>query len=100
MSPPSAGSRGRGERARGARVLCLSAGRLLLVQHEDPAAGETFWLLPGGGREPGETLAQAAVRETLEETGVDIRVVRRLRVAPGPGLSRYALFLAEPIGLI
>jgi 8-oxo-dGTP pyrophosphatase MutT (NUDIX family) len=89
--------RGNRQRARGARVLCVAAGRVLLVQHEDSATGERFWLLPGGGREYAETLAAAAARETLEETGVPVRVVRRLRGAAGPGLAQYALFLAEPV---
>jgi 8-oxo-dGTP pyrophosphatase MutT (NUDIX family) len=76
-------------------VLCVVGGHVLLVEHVEPATGERFWLLPGGGREQGETLAQAAVREMLEETGVAVRVVRRLR-APD-SVRRYAIFLAEPV---
>lgn len=41
--------------------------RVLLVPVDDGEA--SWWDLPGGGLEPGESTAQAAVRETLEETG-------------------------------
>jgi 8-oxo-dGTP pyrophosphatase MutT (NUDIX family) len=34
-------------------------------------AGRRVWGLPKGGVEPGETLAQTAVREVAEETGID-----------------------------
>lgn len=42
---------------------------VLLVQSR--GAG-TRWAIPGGGREDGETYADAAVRETREETGIEI----------------------------
>lgn len=71
-------------------------GRLLLVQHFDRERGKRYWLPPGGGQEPGETLEQAAVREVLEETGIPVRIIRRLRV-PSSARGRTALFLAEAL---
>ena len=41
---------------------------VLLVKNEE------FWSLPGGKREVGETLQQAAIREAKEETGYDVGV--------------------------
>ncbi len=80
----------------GSRALCLSHGQLLLVEHHDPHTQQSYWLLPGGGREVGETFAAAAIREVREETGVAVRVVRRLRVPIDQGRVTYALFLVEP----
>jgi 8-oxo-dGTP pyrophosphatase MutT (NUDIX family) len=82
-------------RVAGVRVLIVAHARILLVRHEDRATGHGWWVLPGGGHEPGETLAQAAVREVHEETGLSVRVLRRLRVPPGTPHVTYALFLAE-----
>jgi 8-oxo-dGTP pyrophosphatase MutT (NUDIX family) len=98
-STASAGVRAprRGAALKGARALVLHRGWILLVLHGEPSTGQRFWLLPGGGVERGETLAQAAAREVLEETGVPVRVLRRMRVRPGTGVARYALFLAEPL---
>lgn len=45
-------------------------GRLLLIQRSDNG----LWAMPGGGLEPGETVAQAAAREVLEETGIAVDV--------------------------
>lgn len=50
------------------------AGRVLLVQRgHEPQKGR--WSLPGGKCEPGETPAEAAVREAKEETGLEVRVL-------------------------
>ena len=57
------------------------AGRLLLVRHEGHRDG---WAVLGGAVEVGESPAEAAVRETREEIGADVRLVRLLDVLGGP----------------
>lgn len=48
-------------------VIIDGAGRMLLPHWHAPDAGG--WTLPGGGIDPGEDPADAAVREVFEETG-------------------------------
>ena len=52
------------------------ANRVLLHRRTDNG----LWGLPGGAVEPGESVADAAVREVLEETGYSVRVVSFLGV--------------------
>jgi 8-oxo-dGTP diphosphatase len=69
------------ERIDVAQVLIERTGKVLLV-HTVGAAGSNIdrWGLPGGGREAGETLVQAAVREVREETGLEVDVGQLLAV--------------------
>ena len=70
--------------------------RLLLVEHEHPDWGR-FWVLPGGGWQPNEMLAQAARREVREETGLELVALRRVAV-PRAVIREgtdYALFIGE-----
>ena len=58
-----------------ARVLVVGPGdTLLLLQFRTRARTpeSTYWLTPGGGIIPGESVAEAAVRELREETGIEI----------------------------
>jgi len=55
----------------GVGVVIVQDGKVLVVQRgREPAAGT--WAFPGGRLELGETLAEAAVREAREETGLEI----------------------------
>jgi 8-oxo-dGTP pyrophosphatase MutT (NUDIX family) len=62
-------------RRKAARVVLLDAGdRVLLLETTDPADASkgTWWELPGGGIEHGESSGRAAVRELYEETGIRV----------------------------
>ena len=65
-----------------ALVVVRRGHRFLLTQEHK--YGST-WSIPGGRVEPGESLADAAVREVFEETGVPIRLDGILRVEHSPG---------------
>ncbi|HYF63057.1 MAG TPA: NUDIX hydrolase [Herpetosiphonaceae bacterium] len=47
---------------------------ILLLQQTDHGCGRTYWLLPGGRREAGETEEHCVEREVLEETGLHVTV--------------------------
>lgn len=51
-------------------LLIQSEQGVLFVRHEKD--GRSYWLLPGGGVEFGETLEETARREALEETGLEV----------------------------
>ncbi len=78
-------------------VAIIHEGKILLTQRDD---FET-WILPSGGVEDGESLAQAAIRETKEETGLDVELTglvgvysRISNMAPVHAI----LFTAKPVG--
>jgi 8-oxo-dGTP diphosphatase len=74
----------------GTEIGCVGAvikderGRLLLIKRgHEPGAG--LWSLPGGRIEPGETDAEALVREMLEETGLTVEPGRLIGSVKRPG---------------
>lgn len=66
-----------------ASAVIISEGRILMVQISD--RGRSWWCLPGGTIEPGETPEQAVLRELREELNVQVLPQRRLYAAPMPG---------------
>lgn len=57
-----------------ASAVCQAEGQLLLVRLRDPVSGVEALYPPGGGVETGEEPAATARRETLEETGLRVRI--------------------------
>ncbi|KMY45895.1 ADP-ribose pyrophosphatase [Bacillus sp. FJAT-27916] len=57
------------------------------------------WEMPGGQVEEGESLKEAAIRETKEETGIDIEILSFCGIFQNVKRSICnTLFLAKPIG--
>ncbi len=74
----------------------LFGGRVLLVKRGiEPSVGK--WVIPGGFVERGETVEDAAIRETREETGLAVRLVSLLNVYSYDGVGIVlVVFVAEP----
>ena len=77
------------------------AGRVLLVRRgKAPSAGS--WSVPGGRCLPGESAADACVREVAEETGLVVEIVRRAgtveRRAPDGGIYVIDDFVCRLVG--
>jgi ADP-ribose pyrophosphatase YjhB (NUDIX family) len=62
-------------------VVTDEQGRILLHRRSD----NDRWSLPGGAMELGESIAGCAVRETSEETGVDVEVTGIVGIYSNPG---------------
>lgn len=54
-------------------------GKFLLVQEKKEKV-YGLWSIPAGKVDEGDTLESAAIRETKEETGFDVRLVHKLEV--------------------
>jgi 8-oxo-dGTP diphosphatase len=82
----------------GVGCVVVRAGALLMVQRgQEPAKG--LWSLPGGRLEHGESLTDAAAREVLEETGIEVEVLDFLGVFEAPGDTHFVIldYLARPL---
>lgn len=82
----------------GVNVAVIHSGQILLVKRED----FDVWCLPGGHIDAGESVAQAALRETREETGIEVKLTRLVGVysvqGGNAGGNHVILFRAEPLG--
>ncbi len=76
-------------------VFDKSWNKILLVKRRDVPV----WVIPGGGIEKGETPEEAAIRETREESGYDIKIIRKIAEYTHRGNNkRNNLFEAVVIG--
>jgi ADP-ribose pyrophosphatase YjhB (NUDIX family) len=81
----------------GVNVAIIQDGHILLTKRED----FEVWCMPGGAVDPNESLADAAVREALEETGLTVQLTRLVGVYSQPDWltgNHIALFAGTPAG--
>ena len=88
-----------------ATIFDSSRQKVLLTRRTDNGR----WCLPGGHTEAGESVVETCLRETLEETGLEVRMLRLLGVYSSPHRvveysdgNRYHIvalnFEVEPVG--
>ncbi|MFJ9577935.1 NUDIX hydrolase [Streptomyces sp. NPDC101191] len=81
-----------------AAAIVVHQGRVLMVRRR-VSEGELSWQFPAGEVEPGESREDAAVRETQEETGLDVVVVKLLGERVHPKTGRLMSYTAcEVVG--
>jgi ADP-ribose pyrophosphatase YjhB (NUDIX family) len=61
-------------------VVASDAGEILLIRRSD----NDNWALPGGAIDLGESVTQAAIRETKEETGIDCEITGLVGIYTDP----------------
>ncbi len=80
-----------------AATIPVVDGRLLLTRRTiDPGRG--LWTFPGGFVDFGETATAAAVRETFEETGLEVALDQLLDVYSDPGAPVVIVYRARVLG--
>lgn len=82
-----------------AGCVVIDGNKVLLITNPNR---DGYWAFPKGHAEEGETVEQVALRETFEETGYKVELIKRLQdVVYGHGetgeLIRVAIFLAKPV---
>jgi len=66
---------------------------LLILRGHEPGKG--LWSVPGGRVEPGETNAEAVIREVREETGLEVTCGPLLGAVERPGLAEAVIEIRD-----
>src|SRR5262245_43870999 len=81
----------------GVTVAIIDGDQVLLTRRED----FEVWCLPGGAVDDGESVAAAAIRETREETGLEVELTRLVGIYSRPKGWRnthLVLFASRVVG--
>nr|WP_080770205.1 NUDIX domain-containing protein [Chromobacterium subtsugae] len=81
-----------------AAIVIIEGGKLLLMRRIKP--GKDYYSLPGGNIKKNETPAIACVRETREETGLNVWLGDKLCVLEGRSRTEHVFVAREHRGML
>jgi 8-oxo-dGTP pyrophosphatase MutT (NUDIX family) len=79
-----------------AGIVLIEGEKVALIERH--RAGLHYFVFPGGGVDEGESPEQAAIRETMEELGVEVVIQRKIAEVQLGKKSRQIYFLVEQTG--
>jgi len=78
-----------------AGIVLIKENKVALIERH--RTGLDYYVFPGGGVDEGETPEQAAIRETMEELGIEVAIKQKVaEINLGPK-SRQIYFLVEHV---
>ena len=79
-----------------AGIVLIEDNKVALIERH--RAGLHYFVFPGGGMREGESPEQAAIRETMEELGIQVLIKQKVAEIHFGEKSRQVYFLVEQIG--
>ena len=79
-----------------AGIVLIKDNRVALIERR--RAGLNYFVFPGGGVDEGESPEQAAIREAMEELGIEVAIKQKVAEIQLGRNSRQVYFLAEQVG--
>lgn len=78
-----------------AGIVLIQDDKVALIERH--RAGMDYFVFPGGGMDIGETPEQAAIREAMEELGIEVTIKQKIADIQLGHKSRQIYFLVEQI---
>lgn len=79
-----------------AGIVLIQNGNVALIERH--RAGLSYFVFPGGGVDEGESPEQAAIREAMEELGIEVTIKQKVAEIQFGPKSRQVYFLVEQTG--
>lgn len=79
-----------------AGIVLIQDNKVALIERH--RAGLHYFVFPGGGVDEGESSEQAAIREAMEELGIEVAIKQKVAEIRLGQKSRQVYFLVEQIG--
>ena len=79
-----------------AGIVLIRDNKVALIERH--RAGMDYFVFPGGGMDKGETPEQTAVREAMEELGIEVAIQQKIADIQLGQKSRQLYFLVEQTG--